>query len=115
MVAGGWMLDGAASDGHWGRNISRYGLTASERDRMATPDTPVRATESSRNSQKLLLHASTNVTCPQCKNTFGLQEGFARAALEQFEQGTEGALEAVRKAERAEADKRAQQLAAQQA
>jgi hypothetical protein len=82
---------------------------------MATPDTRVRAPESSRNSQKLLLQANTNVTCPQCKNTFGLQEGFARAALEQFEQGTEGALEALRKAERAEADKRAQLLAAQQA
>jgi hypothetical protein len=82
---------------------------------MPIPDPRIRPTESSQSAQKLLLHANTNVTCPQCKNTFGLQEGFARAALEQFEQGTEGALEAVRKAERAEADKRAQQLAAQQA
>jgi hypothetical protein len=82
---------------------------------MPIPDPRMRPTESSQSTQQLLLHANTNVTCPQCKNTFGLQEGFARAALEQFEQGTEGALEAVRKAERAEADKRAQQLATQQA
>lgn len=82
---------------------------------MATPDPRIRATEPAQSALRLLLHANTKVTCPQCKNTFGLQEGFARAALEQFEQGTEGALEAVRKAERAEADKRAQQLAAQQA
>jgi hypothetical protein len=77
---------------------------------MATPDPRVRSNES---SQKLLLPANTSVTCPQCKNTFGLQEGFARAALEQFEHSTEGALEAVRRAERAEADRRAQQLASQ--
>jgi hypothetical protein len=44
-----------------------------------------------------------------------LEQGFARAALERFEQSTEGALEAVRRAERVEADKRAQQSASQQA
>jgi hypothetical protein len=44
-----------------------------------------------------------------------LEQGFARAALERFEHSTEGALEAMRRVERAEADKRAQQLAAQQA
>jgi hypothetical protein len=44
-----------------------------------------------------------------------LEQGFARAALEQFEHSTESALEAVRKVERADADKRAQQLASQQA
>jgi hypothetical protein len=79
---------------------------------MATPDPRVCSTEP---SQKLLLPANTSVTCPQCKTTFGLQEGFARAALEQFEHSTEGALESVRRAERAEADKRAQQLASQKA
>jgi hypothetical protein len=79
---------------------------------MATPDPRVRPTES---AQELLLPADTNITCPKCKNTFGLEQGFARAALEQFEHSTEGALEAVRRAERAEADKRAQQLASQQA
>jgi len=79
---------------------------------MATPDPRARLTAS---AQKLLLPADTNITCPKCKNTFGLEQGFARAALEQFERSTEGALEAVRRAERAEADKRAQQLANQQA
>jgi hypothetical protein len=79
---------------------------------MAIPDTRVTPIES---AQKLLLAADTQITCPKCKNTFGLEQGFARAVLEQFEHGTEGALEAVRRAERAEADKRAQQLASQQA
>ena len=62
----------------------------------------------------LLLPADTRVTCPACGKPFGLEQGFARAALEQFEHSTEGALEAVRKAERAAAEKRAQQLAAPQ-
>jgi len=75
-------------------------------------DLRVRPVES---AQELLLPAHTNITCPKCKSTFGLEQGFARAALEQFAHGTEGALEAVRRAERAEADKRAQQLASQQA
>jgi hypothetical protein len=39
-----------------------------------------------------------------------LQEGFARQALEKFEQSTAGALEAVRDAERAEAENRALEL-----
>ena len=77
---------------------------------MATPDPRATPSES---AQKLLLPADTNITCPKCKNTFGLEQGFARAALEQFEHSTEGALEAVRRAERAEADRRAQQLASQ--
>jgi len=79
---------------------------------MAIPDPLVSPIES---AQKLLLPADTNITCPKCKNTFGLEQGFARAAFEQFEHSTEGALEAVRRAERAAADKRAQQLASQQA
>jgi hypothetical protein len=79
---------------------------------MATPDTRVRPDQS---AQQLLLAADTNITCPKCKSTFGLEQGFARAALERFERSTEGALEAVRKAERADADRRAQQLAAQKA
>lgn len=79
---------------------------------MAIPDPRVSPAET---LQKLLLPADTNITCPKCKSTFGLEQGFARAALEQFEQSTEGELEAVRMAERAEADKRAQQLASHQA
>jgi len=79
---------------------------------MATSDPRVRPTES---TQKLLLPADTDITCPKCKSTFGLEQGFARAALEQFAQSTEGTLEAVRRAERVEADRRAQQIAGQQA
>ncbi|HEY0767502.1 MAG TPA: DUF2130 domain-containing protein [Steroidobacteraceae bacterium] len=59
------------------------------------------------------MSAHTRVTCPKCEAKFSLQEGFARQALEKFEQSTEGALEAVRRAERVEAEKSAQQLAAQ--
>jgi len=44
-----------------------------------------------------------------------LEQGFARAALEQFARSTEGELEVLRRVERAEADKRAQQFASQQA
>lgn len=62
---------------------------------------------------QLLLPADTSVTCPKCRAKFSLEEGFARQALAQFEQTTEGALEEVRRAERAEAERRAQHLAAQ--
>jgi hypothetical protein len=62
----------------------------------------------------LLLSADTRVSCPKCDSTFSLERGFARAALEQFELNTEGALEAVRKAERADAATHAQQVASQQ-
>lgn len=79
---------------------------------MASPEPRASPGES---AQKLLLPADTNITCPKCKHAFGLEQGFARAALERFEHSTEGALEAMRRVERAEADKRAQQLAAQQA
>ncbi len=79
---------------------------------MATREPRVSPTES---APSLLLPADTNITCPKCKSTFGLEQGFARTALERFEHSTEGAHEALRKAERAEADKRAQQIAGQQA
>lgn len=64
-------------------------------------------------AHRLLLSPRTPVTCPKCEAKFSLQEGFARQALEKFEQSTQGALVAVREAERAAADARAQQLAAQ--
>ena len=79
---------------------------------MVTPDPRVRSAESAR---QLFLPADTGITCPKCKSRFELEQGFARAALEQFAHSTEGALEAVRRAERVEADRRAQQLATQQA
>ncbi|HUN76001.1 MAG TPA: DUF2130 domain-containing protein [Steroidobacteraceae bacterium] len=62
---------------------------------------------------QLLLPSDTLVTCPKCQARFSLEEGFARHALAQFEHSTEGALEEVRKSERAQAERRAQQLAAQ--
>jgi hypothetical protein len=65
-------------------------------------------------SPALLLPSDTRVTCPECDHTFSLERGFARAALEQFEDSTEGALEAVRKSERADAARQAQQQASQQ-
>jgi len=63
--------------------------------------------------QQLFLTLDTRVTCPKCASKFSLREGFAKQALEQLEQSTEGALEAVREVERAEAHKHAQQIAAQ--
>src|ERR1700742_2520829 len=53
--------------------------------------------------QQLFLSLDTRVTCPKCTSKFSLEEGFARQALERFEQSTQGALEAVREGERAEA------------
>lgn len=79
---------------------------------MASPGPRMTPSDS---AHELLLPADTNITCPKCKNTFGLEQGFARAALERFEHSTEGALESLRRVERAEADKRAQQFANQQA
>ena len=61
----------------------------------------------------LFLSLDTRVTCPKCVSKFSLQEGFAKQALERLEQSTEGALEAVRESERAEAQRQAQHLAAQ--
>src|SRR6266446_7247837 len=75
-----------------------------------------RATEVSKESavtQQLFLPLDTRVTCPKCAAKFSLRGGFAKQALEQLEQSTEGALEAVREVERAEAHKHAQQIAAQ--
>ncbi|HEY3783824.1 MAG TPA: DUF2130 domain-containing protein [Steroidobacteraceae bacterium] len=61
----------------------------------------------------LFLSLETRVTCPKCASKFSLQDGFAQQALEQLEHSTEGALEAVRESERAEANRQAQHLAAQ--
>ena len=67
----------------------------------------------SRPSEPLFLALDTRVTCPQCQARFSLQEGFARQSLEQLEQSSAGALEALRAGERAEAAKRASQLVEQ--
>jgi hypothetical protein len=80
---------------------------------MASPEPRPQRSELS--AQSLLLQAQTRITCPKCDHTFGLEQGFARAALERYEHSTQGTLQALRASERAEADKRAQQLASQQA
>src|SRR5438552_2094867 len=45
-------------------------------------------TTSSTSSDRLLLESDTRVTCPACKHDFGLAEGFAKKALEQFTQAS---------------------------
>ena len=62
---------------------------------------------------RLLLSLDTNITCPGCAHEFSLQEGFAKKALERLEDASEGTIAAMRDAERAEAERRAQQLAAE--
>jgi len=66
-----------------------------------------------KSTENLLLSKDARVTCPKCDSTFSLGQGFARAALEQFAQRTEGTLAAVRKAERAEAEKQAERIVGQ--
>jgi hypothetical protein len=66
-------------------------------------------------TRQLLLREDTTVTCPKCANEFGLDQGFAKKALEQLEYASAGAIAAMRDAERAEVEKRAQQLAGERA
>src|SRR5579871_1974988 len=81
-------------------------------DSPASEDLPVSAEPEA--IHHLFLSLDTRVNCPKCAAKFSLQEGFARQALEKLEQSTEGALEAVRESERAEANRQAQHLATQQ-
>jgi hypothetical protein len=64
---------------------------------------------------RLLLTLDANITCPSCAEEFSLQEGFAKKALERLEEASAGAIAALRDAERAEVEKRAQQLAGEKA
>jgi hypothetical protein len=63
----------------------------------------------------LLLTLDTNITCPSCAHEFSLQAGFAKKALEQLEDASADAISAMRDAERAEVERRAQQLAGENA
>jgi hypothetical protein len=82
---------------------------------MATPDSRApRVATAPGSARSLFLSADVRVTCPECDSAFSLQQGFARAALEQFEHNTDDALESVRHAERTEAARSAQQIASQQ-
>ncbi|MDA8349047.1 MAG: hypothetical protein M0038_09660, partial [Pseudomonadota bacterium] len=54
-------------------------------------------------TNRLLLDPATSVICPKCGEEFNLEQGFAKRALEGFEEASRGALAEVREAERAEA------------
>ncbi len=73
------------------------------------------STQTPLRSGRLLLTLDTNITCPSCAHEFSLQEGFAKKALERLEDASAGAIAAMRDAERAEVDRRAQQLASEKA
>jgi hypothetical protein len=67
------------------------------------------------NSNSLLLAPDTLVTCPACDREFSLEQGFARQALEAVESASASALAELKDQERATVEKRAQQLAGEQA
>ncbi len=67
------------------------------------------------NSKSLLLAPDTRVTCPACDQEFSLEQGFARQALEAVESASASALAELKESERAAVEKRAQQLAGEQA
>jgi len=69
----------------------------------------------SHDSAQLLLRPDTTVTCPKCADEFSLDQGFAKKALEQLAETSAHAIAAVRDAERAQVEKRAQQLAGERA
>lgn len=64
---------------------------------------------------QLLLRSNTTVTCPKCATEFSLDQGFAKKALDQLAEASAGAIAAMREAEREQVEKRAQQLATEQA
>jgi hypothetical protein len=66
-------------------------------------------------SGQLLLRQDTTVTCPKCANEFSLDQGFAKKALEQLSDASSGAIAAMREAERAQVERRAEQLAGEKA
>ncbi|HTC50994.1 MAG TPA: DUF2130 domain-containing protein [Steroidobacteraceae bacterium] len=67
------------------------------------------------NSKSLLLAPDTRVTCPACDQEYSLEQGFARQALEAVESASASALAQLKDQERAAVEKRAQQLAGEQA
>ena len=66
-------------------------------------------------NKSLLLAPDTRVICPACDHEFSLEQGFARQALETVESASASALAEMRDQERAAVEKRAQQLAGDQA
>jgi len=57
--------------------------------------------------ERLLLAPGTSVTCPKCDHEFSLEQGFAKRALEQLEDSSQGALRALEQSVRAAEQKRA--------
>jgi hypothetical protein len=66
-------------------------------------------------ADSLLLLPATRLTCPSCAQEFSLEQGFAKQALESVAAASASALAALKDQERSAVDKRAQQLAAEQA
>ena len=66
-------------------------------------------------AESLLLAPDTRVTCPKCEYEFSLEQGFAKQALESIEAASSQSLGEVREAERQAGEKRAQQIAGEQA
>jgi hypothetical protein len=62
---------------------------------------------------RLLLDPATPVVCPKCAEEFNLEHGFARKALDGFEEASRGAMAAVREAERIEVERRVASIAAE--
>lgn len=58
-------------------------------------------------AERLLLAPDTSVTCPKCDHGFSLQQGFAKKALEQLEDSSQGALRALEQTVRTAEQKRA--------
>jgi hypothetical protein len=67
------------------------------------------------NNRSLLVTPDTRVTCPACDQEFSLEQGFAKQALEAVESASASALAELKDQERAAVEKRAQQLAGEQA
>jgi hypothetical protein len=65
--------------------------------------------------ESLLLAPDTRVTCPACEQEFSLEQGFAKQALGSVEAASASALAVLKEQERAAAQRRAEQLAAEQA
>jgi hypothetical protein len=67
------------------------------------------------NNASLLLAPDTRVTCPTCNHEFSVEQGFARQALDAVVSASASALAQLKDQERAAVEKRAQQLAGEQA
>ncbi len=65
--------------------------------------------------EPLLLASDTRVTCPKCENEFSLEQGFAKQALESIEASSAQGLAALKEQERASVERRAKELASEQA